>query len=81
MDKDNINKQINLLLEEAKKIKHDIDLMSKDYAMKIEVLDKKIDDSIVDIEKLYSELDQIDEAAGTAIDELVLEQAKVLTED
>jgi hypothetical protein len=77
---DQIDKQINLLLDVANTIKNKVESGDKELCVKMVDSSKKIDSSIATVESLCSELDQIDEAAGIAIDELVLEQVKILTD-
>lgn len=81
INNNSLDQQVTLLLEEARAINKDIDSVGLEFAKKVEELDDKTNKFIEDIEKLYSELDQIDTAAGTAIDEMLLEQAAILTEN
>ena len=75
------NAKINDLLDEAKNIMQEIDEISNEARVALDNIDSKVSESITTLEKIYSDLDQIEKEAGDEIDSLILQQAEVLAEE
>ena len=75
------NVKINDLLDEAKNIMQEIDEISNEARVALDDIDSKVSESITTLEKIYSDLDQIEKEAGDEIDKLILQQAEDLAEE
>lgn len=75
------NVQLQALLDEAKSVIKEIHETASDSATQLNEIDSKINESIAKLEKIYSELDQIEKEAGDEMDKLILEQAEALAEE
>ena len=75
-----VQAQLDVLLDEAKKVVQEIDETNRKFLAKLNDIDAKIDESITALEKIYSDLDQIEKEAGDEIDKLILQQAETLAE-
>ena len=76
-----INDQLNDLLGEAKSILKEIDETNNQTKVAFDDINAKVDESITKVEKIYSDLDQIEKEAGDEIDKLILQQAEDLAEE
>lgn len=76
-----INTQLQVLLDEARSVVKEIDETVSDYAAKFNKIDANVKKSITAVEKICSELDQIEKKTGDEIDKLVLQQAEALAEE
>jgi methyl-accepting chemotaxis protein len=76
-----INDQLNDLLGEAKNILKEIDETNNQIKVALDDISVKVDESIAKVEKIYSDLDQIEKEAGDEIDKLILQQAEDLAEE
>ncbi len=76
-----INDQLNDLLGEAKNILKEIDETNNQIKVALDDINVKVDESIAKVEKIYSDLDQIEKEAGDEIDKLILQQAEDLAEE
>ena len=71
-----IKKQIDDLLDEAKKVNKDIDAANKDAKNRLNEVDGKVNKSISKAEKVFADLDKIDKEASDKLDTLILKQVK-----
>jgi len=76
-----INDQLQALLDEANNVVKEIDKTASDSTTQLNEIDSEVNKSIVAIEKIYSELDQIEKEAGDEMDKLILQQAEALAEE
>jgi len=75
------NVQLQALLDEANGVLKEIDEVASDSNIQLNEIDSRVNESITAVEKIYSELDQIEKEAGDEIDKLILQQAEVLAEE
>ena len=73
-----LQKQLDGLLGEAKKINQEIQSTNEGLKANLDVLDKKIGESVSGLEKLYTEMDEIEADAGKDLDKLILQRAEDL---
>lgn len=76
-----VNAQLNALLDEAKNVVKVIDETNNQAVAAFDDINMRVDESITAVEKIYSDLDQIEEEAGDEIDKLILQQAEALVEE
>lgn len=75
------NTKLSALLDEAKNVVQEIDETTRQVVTAFNDIDRKVSESITTVEKIYSELDQIEKEAGDEIDKLILQQAEALAEE
>ena len=75
------NVQLQVLLDEANGVLKGIDEVASDSNTQLNEIDSQVNESITAVEKIYSELDQIEKEAGDEMDKLILQQAEALAED
>lgn len=73
--------ELDNLLKEAKNINLEIDETNKETMKEMVNLNAQADETINRVEKIYSELDQIEKEAGDEMDKLILEEAVSLSEE
>ncbi|MFA7208874.1 MAG: hypothetical protein WC120_01180 [Parcubacteria group bacterium] len=73
-----LDRQINDLVDEAKKINQEIDAVGEKAKKEMDVIESEVDESIMKVEKIYSDLDQIEKEAGDEFDKLMLEESEDL---
>lgn len=73
--------RLNALLDEIKNIGQEIDEINKQTNTALDEINMKVDESIIKIEKICSDLDQIEKEAGDEMDKLILQQAETLGEE
>lgn len=76
-----LEKQIGDLVSEAKEVNKEIALTNKEADAKIKAIDAQVDESVGKLEKVFSDLDQIEKIAADDLDRLVLEQAEELAKE
>jgi cyanate lyase len=76
-----INAQLSDLLDEARNVGQEIDETNAQAGVAFDDIDAKVGESITVVEKIFSELDQIEKEAGDEIDKLILQQAEALAEE
>lgn len=72
--------QLDVLLDEAKKIGQEIDEINRESMAKLNDIDAKVDESIARLEEIFSDLDEIEKQAEDELDRLILQQAETLAE-
>jgi len=75
------NAQLNDLLDEAKNVGREIDETNNQAGAALDDIDSKVSESVIAVEKIYSDLDQIEKEAGDEMDKLILQQAEALAEE
>ena len=70
-----LDNQIVDLVDEAKKVNHDIDASSKESSGAMDDLDAKVNASVSNVEQIYSDLDKIEKETSDELDKLILEEA------
>ncbi len=75
------NAQLQVLLDEANGVAREIDQIVSESATQFNEIGSKVNESITAIEKICSELDQIEEETGDEMDKLILQQAEALAEE
>lgn len=75
------NVQLSALLDEAKNVVREIDEINIQARASLDDIDAKVSESITTVEKIYSDLDQIEKEAGDEMDKLILQQAEDLAEE
>lgn len=76
-----VNTRLKTLLEEAKSVVQEIDETNNQALALLDDIDAKVDESTKVLEKIYSDLDQMEKNCGDEIDKLVLELVKGLSEE
>jgi PAB1-binding protein PBP1 len=76
-----INDQLQDLLYEANRVAKEIDRTTNDFNIQLAEIEANVDKSIANVEKIYSELDQIEKEAGDELDRLILQQIEELAEE
>lgn len=74
-------KLVAKLLLEVKNIIKSIEDSDARRKQKMSQLNKEIDDGISEVEKLCSDLDEIEQAAGIELDKMILNQIQDLSSD
>lgn len=77
-DLQNLNDQVSVLLDKAKKVGDRIEETNKMANSSIDVIEKDVDEAIGKVEQIYSDLDKADEETSAELDKLVLDQAEDL---
>jgi len=75
------NAQLQALLDEANNVMREMDETVSESTTQLSEINSKVNESIAVVEKVYSELDQIEKEAGDEMDKLILQQAKALAEE
>lgn len=75
------NAQLQVLLDEANGVVKEIDETAGNSAVQLDEIDSNVNESITTVEKIYSELDQIEKEAGDEMDKLILQQAETTAEE
>ena len=76
-----INKKIEGLLVETNDVITNLRNSRARSKRKIDASEQKINDTTTDVQKLFNELDQIEDAANTELDKLILGQVQYISED
>ena len=71
-----IKKEIEELLDEAKKVNKEIDETNKTAKNKLSDIYGQVNKSISKAEKIFADLDKVDKEAGDKLDTLILKQVK-----
>ena len=75
-----VDDQLQALLDKASHLAKEIDETDRDCNAKLDEIESKVNKSIAVVEKIYSDLDQIEKEAGDEIDRLILQQSETLAE-
>jgi|TARA_B100002003_G_C13983177_1_gene475368 DNA repair ATPase RecN len=76
-----VNSQLSDLLNDAKNLNQEIDETNSEARKSMDDIDVEVDKSINNLEKIYSDLDQIEKDAGDELDKLVLQHAEDLANE
>ena len=73
--------ELEVLLDRAKNVVQEIDETNKQAVAVLDNIDAKVGELITTVEKIYSDLDQIEKETGDEMDKLILQQAEALSEE
>lgn len=73
--------QLSALLEEANGVMREIEAAGINNKAALDDIERGIDESITAVEKIFSDLDQMETEAGDELDKLILGQAEALAEE
>ncbi len=76
-----VNSQLSDLLNDAKNLNQEIDETNSEARKRMDDIEVEVDKSINNLEKIYSDLDQIEKDAGDELDKLVLQHAEDLANE
>ena len=76
-----VNSQLSDLLNDAKNLNQEIDETNSEARKSMDDIDVEVDKSMNNLEKIYSDLDQIEKDAGDELDKLVLQHAEDLANE
>lgn len=76
-----VNAQLGDLLNDAKNVNQEIEETNSEARKSLDEIDAEVDKSINNVEKIYSDLDQIEKDAGDELDKLVLQQSEDLSKE
>jgi ElaB/YqjD/DUF883 family membrane-anchored ribosome-binding protein len=76
-----VDKELNILINEAKNINKEIDETNQEATEEMNKLDTQINETIKNVEQIFSDLDQIEKEVGDEMDKLILEEAVSLSEE
>jgi hypothetical protein len=72
-----IKTQIADLLNDAKELSEEVDFLYRDANKRLDKIEKDINLSLNRLDKIYFELDKIDQEIGDDLDRLILEQCDI----
>jgi predicted amidophosphoribosyltransferase len=81
LDKAELSKQLEELLEEATRVSREIDETSRELHARWDECERDVDETIAKIEQTLSELDKIEREASDELDKLILEHAEYLAQE
>jgi len=73
--------ELDVLLNKAEKVIQKIDEDSNQTEIMLRDIEAKVHESITKVEKIYSDLDQIEKETEDELDKLILQQAEILAEE
>jgi len=73
--------ELDALLNKAKKVIQKMDEDSSQTEIMLRDIETKVQESITRVEKIYSDLDQIEKETEDELDKLILQQAEILAEE
>jgi len=80
-DVEALNAELNVLINDAKKVNQEIVDINYETNKVVDAIEMEVDQSIENIERSLSELDQIEKEAGDELDQLMLQHAVDLAND
>lgn len=78
---DELIADLESLLDEAKNVEKEVNIISKDFNQEIDRKETEIDQGIKEIDNDLTELDQADKEAEVDIEKLMMEEAENITEE
>jgi len=73
--------ELDVLLNKTKKVIQKMDEDSNQTEIIFRDIEAKVHESIARVEKIYSDLDQIEKETEDELDKLILQQAEILAEE
>ena len=73
--------QLDKLIIEAEKVNKGINLSNKELNKAADDIEKNVDESVVKVEQIFSDLDSMEQEAGDELEKLMMEEAQGLAKE